>query len=1014
VVQANDLLFFMIKNVSIKNALVILILSVSVLPLLVLSIFLAPSIYEEQLRTSIRNGEIYNHTIQRQIENETKRLISKMGSKSESFAKWLEKDKSQDEAVSILQQFGEWEPVIKAAALFDANENIIIGLNKVEGEFRNYTAPTDRLAFINLLNINSQNIKRAIETSLKGKLFIGEPIINSDRPMFVISVPIEIKTQQFVAFLAYIDIENMWKNLVDTQDSNQFTSYLLSHDGRIISSNLNDQSLKNQSFLTLDIVSEWFKYGSWNNLTSYQNYEGTDVYGVIDTIPMVGWFIMSEVNKVSIEQPISNSLVTSLIFSAAIVGLCIIVAYYIANLLLKPITQLTTAINHFSDGETFDINYRSPIAEIQKLIACFHDMVRARSNSENNLKLSKQKLQLHRDQSPLAVIECDIDFNITDWNAAAEHIFGYDREEVIGSSARDKLFPPDVMLQEAKWQQLLLNENIENVTKSGNRIVCDWHNTPLVDSEGGIVGITSTVEDITYRLQSEKILRNSDEEKQLILDNMVVAVITIDQQGIIKNMNKMVSIIFGYSWDELIGSNISKLMPASIAEKHSNYLSQYDETGKRNVVGFAREVEGQRKGGEIFPMRLSVAEFPKDNDGKRIFIGSCIDLTEDKIKDELLRRSQKMDAIGTLTGGIAHDYNNMLGVILGYAELLKTKLADNEKLLKFAVEIYKAGERSRLITEKLLAFSRPTDSKTKVTNLNHQLLKQRELIERTLTSVIEVKYELCDESWNTEINTSDFDDAILNMAINAKHAMPKGGILAITTEVKTLNKNDAELAKLTEGEYLVVSLKDTGMGMNKETQHRIFDPFYSTKGDLGTGLGLSQVFGFVNRSKGSINVVSQKNKGTTFTLYFPRSIVEESEKTKNEEILISEINNTGVILVVEDERAMANLAHHILESTGYQVHQVSGGEEALKFLSQQNVDLIISDVVMPKMNGYQFAENVHTLFPKQKMILASGFCDDIESSNDEFISELRKNIIRKPYSKEDLLNAVKKNMRDVA
>jgi len=370
-----------------------------------------------------------------------------------------------------------------------------------------------------------------------------------------------------------------------------------------------------------------------------------------------------------------------------------------------------------------------------------------RVKAEESLKLSQQRLLLHREQSPVGIIEWNTNFELIEWNPAAQKIFGYSTDEILGRHITDTILPKSAEEAVKKVWQGLLNKTggrhsiNENMTKDGRTILCEWHNTPLIDDEGNVIGVTSLVEDIT--------------------------------------------------------------------EKEKN------ETN--------------------------------------------------------LRHNQKMDAIGKLTGGIAHDFNNMLAVILGFSELIEKNISsENPKLHKYNSQINKAAERAKSLTSKLLDFSRKTPSSSEKTDINQLLSDSRHMLEKTLTPRISLSLNFETFIWSIYVDKSRLEDAILNICINAMHAMPEGGTLNLITRNTTLSNSEINSMDIKAGEYVELTIADSGIGMDEQLQQKIFDPFFTTKDTQGTGLGLSQVYGFVKQSQGGITVTSELGEGTQFSLYFPR------------------------------------------------------------------------------------------------------------------------------------------------
>lgn len=500
--------------------------------------------------------------------------------------------------------------------------------------------------------------------------------------------------------------------------------------------------------------------------------------------------------------------------------------------------------------------------------------------------------------------------------------------------------------------------------------------------------------------RAEISLRSQSEEQQLILDNMADAMFLTDEEGAIKRTNRAATIIFGYSAEEMLSSNVNMLM----SEYSRFFLKDCIDHNNVQLIGLDREVEAQKKGGECFPIHLKIAELPSPEGERRHFVVSCSDISSRKKQEEQLRRAQKMDAIGQLTGGVAHDFNNMLGVILGYGELLKKRISeDDPKQLRYLDEIIRAGERGSILTDKLLSFSRNKQTETARTNINDSLNKNRDLLAKTLTPRVEMRYVQTEKLWDVMLDEGDLQDAIVNMCINAMHAMPEGGYLILATDNVTLSMLDASKYDLEPGGYVQLVISDTGTGMDEMTRQRIFEPFYSTKEDKGTGLGMSQVYGFVKRSEGTIKVESESGYGTQITLLFPHLIDEKTVQNELVDNTNQNINLRGseTILVVDDEPAMLGFTVDALKSFDYHVLCAEGGEQALKILKAEPVDLVISDVIMPGMDGYAMSDIIQKRYPGIKIQIISGFID--EKRLNTINNQLHESLLYKPYTPDTLL-----------
>lgn len=394
-------------------------------------------------------------------------------------------------------------------------------------------------------------------------------------------------------------------------------------------------------------------------------------------------------------------------------------------------------------------------------------------------------------------------------------------------------------------------------------------------------------------------------------------------------------------------------------------------------------------------------------DGNVIGVTSLVDdVTERRKNEEALRQSQKMNALGKLTGGIAHDFNNMLGVILGYSELLQVQLSNNPKLGKYVSEIYRAGERARKLTSKLLAFSRNEKISVELSDINTVIQSERHLLEKTLTARIKVIFNLAESLWPVCMDKASLEDAILNMSINAHHAMPDGGTFTLGTRNTHLEIAEAKVMGIEPGDYVLLSLTDTGIGMSEATQQQIFDPFFSTKGDMGTGLGMSQVYGFVKQSQGAIHLYSESGQGTQITIYFPRCHEPEIvDSVQQAESATDHPAGNETILVVDDEVALRKLTEEILTIHGFRVLCADGGEQAMHILETETVDLLLTDVIMPVMDGYQLATQVKKYYPQIIIQVMSGFTEDyrVDLANEE----LHQQRMQKPVIADELLQRVR-------
>lgn len=376
-----------------------------------------------------------------------------------------------------------------------------------------------------------------------------------------------------------------------------------------------------------------------------------------------------------------------------------------------------------------------------------------------------------------------------------------------------------------------------------------------------------------------------------------------------------------------------------------------------------------------------------------------------KQAEEMLNRSQKMEALGKLTGGIAHDYNNILGVILGYSNLLETALDGQPKLANYSQQVILAAERGAKLTQKLLAFTREHDTRAKSLNINFHLQNRQHLLENFVAVGAELKFDLIEDVWPVYLDDNDLEDAILNMSTNSIQAMEAGGQIIYETRNFDVNEIDARNLQIKEGDYVMLCITDTGGGISDEVLEKIFDPFYTTKGTNGKGLGLTQVYGFVERSGGAIKVESTPESGTKMRLFFPRYYDDRAEVSVLNPNQLDNQDGVKTILVVDDEPGLLNLSTEVLSQKGYHILSAGNALEALKWFETESIDVLFSDVIMPDMDGYQLAAIVQEKYPNTKIQLASGYNDNKHLNVVD--RSLYQNLLPKPYTIDVMLQRIR-------
>jgi PAS domain S-box-containing protein len=449
-----------------------------------------------------------------------------------------------------------------------------------------------------------------------------------------------------------------------------------------------------------------------------------------------------------------------------------------------------------------------------------------------------------------------------------------------------------------------------------------------------------------------------------------------DELGRVIDANTQALAMFGYQRGELIGESIEILLPERFRQSHQAQRSGYVKGAHARPMGVGMELFALRKDGTEFPAEIGLG--PLATTEGVLTSSTIVDITARKKMEEQLRLSQRMEAIGKLAGGVAHDFNNLLAVILGSAEAALEKLPSEHPVRRKLEVITQAGSSAADLTRQLLAFSRKQIMQPRVINLKEILERTETLLRRLVGENIQFSMSLEPSLGQVKADPGQIERVLMNLAVNARDAMPQGGRLTIEARNVELDDSyhDAHQQVL-PGRYVMISVEDSGCGMNRETRDRIFDPFFTTKElGKGTGLGLATVYGIVKQSGGYIWVYSELHKGTIFKVYLQR-VEQSAEPTKLDTLDATALRGHETILLAEDSRDLRDMAREYLESVGYTVLEAASGKEALQRAKdfEGRIHLLLTDVVMPEMSGPELAGQLRALFPGIKVILTSGYTD---------------------------------------
>jgi PAS domain S-box-containing protein len=616
-----------------------------------------------------------------------------------------------------------------------------------------------------------------------------------------------------------------------------------------------------------------------------------------------------------------------------------------------------------------------------------------RKEAEVKLHISEEKFSTAFHISPDSInINRLADGMYVEINEGFTAITGYTAEEVIGKTSLELNIwdnPEDRSRLVRELKKCGIANNLEATFRRKDGTTVDGLMSARVINIEGEPCILSISRDISLRKQTERLLKASEERFKIYVELSPNAVFVVDENGQYIDVNPAASTITGFSKDELLTMKILDLLPQESQEWGKDSFKQLFATGY-----YQGEAAFKRKNGEIGYWSLTAVKL-----SSCMFMGIVTDVTEHKRDEQIkakleirLNQSQKMEAIGQLAGGVAHDFNNKLMTIMGFTELSKMDIHDSDKLLHYLDEIRRAAEHSKDITFRLLAFSRQQVISPLALEANKVIADALKSLSRLIGEHISISLRPYDKLWSIRMDPVQLDQVVMNMAINARDAMPGGGSLVIESRNTTMDtKSCRAIADAVPGDYVLITFSDTGTGMDKETLSHLFEPFFTTKEvGKGTGLGLATIHGIIRQNKGFIDVTSNVGYGTEFKVYIPRFSEQVKENTTKADTI-----STGscTILLVEDEDAVRKVISLFLNKLGYTVHEAATPTVALKLADDSSIqiDLVLTDYVMPKMNGRAMMEQIHKLRPQLPCIYASGFSTEHVQLSEE------AHFLQKPY-----------------
>ena len=661
------------------------------------------------------------------------------------------------------------------------------------------------------------------------------------------------------------------------------------------------------------------------------------------------------------------------------------------------------------DGSVMDVEISVSFLRATGQLLLFVREITSRKQTEEELATHRAQLEEAQAIARLGSWNWDIPTNTLTWSAELYRIFEL-RPEEFGATHEaflELLHPEDRARFKAVLEGGLSGDRPYDCEV---RIICSdcsirvlhTRGRVIVDQSGKPLRMFGTAQDITERRRAEQALQESEARFRSLFENASDLITVLDAAGCIRFQSPSVERVLGYLPEALLGRNAFDWIHPEDAARAQAALAR----GRHQPPGITPlECRFRHLNGSWVTLQSVGREFPTQGDEQLLVVHSR-NVTKQKQLEAQLRESQKMEAIGQLAGGVAHDSNNMLSIIFGHCELLEKALPPKSALSDSVGEILRASERVATLNRQLLAFSRQQVLAPKVVALNGIVAEAETLLRRIIGEDVRLMTVLRPDLHPVRVDPGQIDQVILNLAVNARDAMPRGGALTLeTSEVE----RESTMGKSAPGKYILLTVSDTGTGMTPEIQARIFEPFFTTKiTGKGTGLGLSVADGIVKQSGGHIAVESAPGRGTTFKIYLP-AVDAEPPAAPAQSAPSKRVGGSETILLAEDEQRVRAMTAITLESLGYRVLQAASGEEAMRLAEEarEKIDLLMTDVVMPGMNGRDLADALRARDPGLKVLFQSGYTGDVVVRHDSLHAE--KAFLQKPYR----LDALAKKVREV-
>jgi len=938
--------------------------------------------------------KMFHRTITLRLQLETERLVSVLQNKSDPIAYFVSQHKGTHFMRTLLEKINQREPLLNTTTIYDRYANNLLSTHHADfiPAFINRTVP----AFV---------------IPMRKRIFISSPVRRHDKYMeFLIAVPLIADNESVGVMISTINIDALWRNIRAKVPEHNSKVYLIDGRGSLLTSPPDSKYQQGALLSNWEIVRTLMSGKDWHRHDVYEGIDGKKVFGIATLIRELRWGIISEIPSASIVSPITSILITLTIIVVVLHALFGLISLMFTKRLLNPVSALAKVVNRATHGDYEHKLKPSPYREIDDLTVSFSTMIH---------EIEKREFSLHQITATArdAFIRMDADGIITAWNPEAEKIFGWRSEQAIGRMVEDTIIPLEYRFAHAHGLKEFLTSGKEGII--AKRIVeitgmrLDGHVFPIEISvvpvcEDGTWTFNAFIRDISVRKQAEAQLRKLSHAVEQAGD----AIIITDREGRIEYVNAAFTRINGYTAEKAIG-NTPRVLKSG--KQNTSFYKNMWETIFSGKI-WQSKIINRKKDGTLYPVMLTISPIRNTTGEITHFVATHADLTEHDEMQAKFEQAQKMEAVGTLVGGIAHNFNNMLAGIAGHLYLLRSKMKGMPELMDRVRRTEGLALQAADMISELLIFARKGIVEKKKVDLAVFIKEAYKLTAIVLPENINVTQDFTSETLPIHGDANQIQQVLLNLLNNARDAVADVKIPEIKACLERFEADSSFIKKhqnidgdtFRKGQaFARLSISDNGCGIPKEQLPDIFEPFFTTKEvGMGTGLGLAMSYGTVHDHGGVLEVESEVGKGTTFSVYLPLTQPQVAT-IKAPDKKAATYGNGETILLADDEQHVREIVAEVLVTIGYKILQAKDGREALDIFktNQEEISLTILDVIMPHYGGIQLAEQIREMSPDIPVIFMTGYDNEQVLGSSE--QPRNSKILTKPVQFEALSHSIR-------